>query len=302
MDNDALSVKQLCIQRWRGPDGLDKRLKYFDDTFQEWFKQIPQQHSQIVLTLLKHFQYYSRESVNKFLLCLHHRLLQAPNVTDDNTIYAFIKSEDGKSNSSNDYWTEYKLINDINPELCYENMDAITAEQWEYIENIVFIDDFSGSGRSFIFELKRHISRYIHKNVFFIAVNMMAEGQEQIKLFAAAQEINVFLLIGDSQEKAFESGFFQNDMQAKKQISEMSSTFAIPRSEWLGYKKSQSLVAFYNNTPNNTLGFIRYNTDNYRCIFPRKHSTKPSWQNLKHNKTMRKNANYQNRVGSSAGE
>ena len=34
-------------------------------------------------------------------------------------------------------------------------MDSLSPEVWPYIQNIVFIDDFSGSGQSFIDELKR---------------------------------------------------------------------------------------------------------------------------------------------------
>ena len=159
-------------------------------------------------------------------------------------------------------------------------MDSLSQEVWPYIQNIVFIDDFSGSGQSFIDELKKNPDRYRHKNVFFITINAMIQAIDAINAYCAEAEINIVLLSAFTQNKAFEQKFFEDNTTAMHEIADMSKAFKIPEFAHMGYKDSQSLVAFYNNTPNNTLGFIRYDTKKYQSIFPRKDNPVPSWQKM----------------------
>lgn len=296
MEIDLLQFKRSCIENWRGAHNTDVKLKNFDNLFQEWFEQIPDESKEIVLTLIKHLKYYSRETVNEWLYKLHFKLLSHANVTDENTIYAFIKSADGKSNSSNDYWTEYKMINSINLEICYENIDAIAPEQWHFIDNIVFIDDFCGSGGSLKAELKKDLDRYRNKNVYFVIISIMNHGQNEIAQFASDNNINIIPIFAEIQEKAFESNLFLDNDSAKQNISDMSKKLSI-YGEPMGFRDSQSLIAFYNNTPNNTLKFIWYDNKKYKSIFPRKHDEKPSWQTIKKQTNQRKKANYNNKTG-----
>ena len=140
--------KEKCLAKWDDDGELDERLSFFAEKFDEWKKQIPDQYIEVLLTLLKELKYYTHKDANRILVSLHEQLLSNSNMTIDNTVFAYIKSKDGISNSSNDYWTEYKLLNNLNRNICYENLNAIKGSGWKYIENIVFIDDFSGSGES----------------------------------------------------------------------------------------------------------------------------------------------------------
>lgn len=296
MPVDANIIKQNCLKKWCGEFELDKRLNFFNDSFEKWFCQLPEATQSVAMVLIQNLEYYSRQTTNKWLLILHKKLIESSNVTDENTVYAFIKSRDGKSNSSNDYWTEYKAINEVNSEICYERLDAISLEQWNFVQNIVFIDDFSGSGKSFIDELKKAPLRYVKKNVYFISINIMTTAVEEIRKYADSTNTNIVPIFAVKQEKAFDRLLFDDADDAKSKICQMSNEFKIPRSEHLGYKDTQSLVAFYNNTPNNTLGFIRYDTDKYKSLFPRKNDKKPFWQTMNNNSKNRKIANYNNAV------
>lgn len=287
-----------CITQWKGEFSIDERLKNFSEKFEEWILQIPEDSREIVKTLIFNMSYYSSETANKWLEKLHNELLEQDNVTDDNTIYAFIKSKDGLSNSSNDYWTHYKAINHINSNLCVEDLSVISEEDWEFIDNIVFIDDFSGSGKSLIDELKKRSTIYSGKHVFFIALNVMQLAIDKINDFAKQFDIKIVFLVSDIQKKAFERNMFSDNPKAKNTIETISANFNIPKSHILGFKNSESLVAFYNNTPNNTLGFIRYDTDKYFSIFPRKNDPKPAWQLIDRTR-KRKINNYNNKVMSS---
>lgn len=283
-----------CLQKWSENDTLDERLVHFNENFEVWLNQIPVKCRPVVLTLIQNLEYYSHKTTNKWLLELHKQLIDQANISDDNTIFAFIKSKYGKTNSSNDYWTEYKFINKVNKNICIENLDSLDDEDWSFIENVVFIDDFSGSGKSFIDELKKRPDRYKRKNVYFIAINVMFQAIKSIGEYGQEVGINVIVLSAFQRKKAFERSLFDDDEEAKNNIIEMSEELGIPQHERLGYKETQALVAFYNNTPNNTLGFIRYDTDGYRSIFPRKDDYVPRWMKMKKDRLRRKQTNYNN--------
>ena len=297
MSTQISDIKTSCLEKWRnGEPTLDERLQFFDEKFESWLQQIPEANQATVITLIKHLEYYSHQATNTWLKTLHGKLIESSTITDDNTIYAFIKSKDGITNSSNDYWTEYKFINNLNKNICIENMDSHSPEVWPYIQNIVFIDDFSGSGQSFIDELKKNPDRYRDKNVFFITINAMIQAIDAINAYCAEAKINIVLLSAFTQNKAFEQNFFEDNTTAMHEIADMSKDFKIPECARMGYKDSQSLVAFYNNTPNNTLGFIRYDTKKYQSIFPRKDNPIPSWQKMSKELHRRNRANYKNKV------
>lgn len=167
METHILAIKELCLEKWRnGEAELDERLEAFEKDFETWYQQIPENYQSTVITLIKHLEYYPHRTTNSWLKILHNRLLENSDITSEDTIYAFLKSKDGKTNSSNDYWTEYKAMNSLNKNACIENMDILDPEDWEYIKNIVFIDDFSGTGDTFINELEK-IQSVIRERIYF---------------------------------------------------------------------------------------------------------------------------------------
>ncbi len=294
MDKTLENVVEECLKKWSAGTTPDERLTYFYDNFEMWISQIPPKYHPVVLTLVRNLEYYSHKTTNRWLDELHKQLIKQSNITDDNTIFAFIKSKYGKTNSSNDYWTEYKLINGLNKNICIENLDILEDEDFQCIENIVFIDDFSGSGKSFIDELKKSPERYKGKAVYFIVINVMYKALEEISAYAKENNLEIIVLSAVQQGKAFESSLFEDNVDAKNMVVEMSKSLQIPKDDRLGFKKCQALVAFYNNTPNNTLGFIRYDNDEYKSIFPRKDDYVPGWMRMKKERLRRKQTNYNN--------
>lgn len=294
MDKTLENVVEECLKKWSAGTTPDERLTYFYDNFEMWISQIPPKYHPVVLTLVRNLEYYSHKTTNRWLDELHKQLIKQSNITDDNTIFAFIKSKYGKTNSSNDYWTEYKLINGLNKNICIENLDILEDEDFQCIENIVFIDDFSGSGKSFIDELKKSPERYKGKAVYFIVINVMYKALEEISAYAKENNLEIIVLSAVQQGKAFESSLFEDNADAKNMVVEMSESLQIPKNDRLGFKKCQALVAFYNNTPNNTLGFIRYDNDEYKSIFPRKDDYVPGWMRMKKERLRRKQTNYNN--------
>ena len=288
------------MQRWGYGSDCDCRLKTFDDFFEEWFKQIPNENHSTVTAILENLEYYSHRTTNNLLEKIHNNLMNNKEfyITDDNTIYVFIKSKDGLTNSSNDYWMEYKNINNINKNICIENMDMLDEDDMVYITNIVFVDDFSGTGKSFINELRKCPSRYRNKNIHFVTISIMFDSINKISKYCAKNDINIYFHATSCKEKAFESNIFENNKEAKKEICAMSFGFDIPKSHIMGFEDSQALVVFYNNTPNNTLGFIRFDNEKYKSIFPRRNDKVPGWMDLKKKRQKQNMTNYSNKVRS----
>ncbi len=302
--SEVANIKATCLKKWCNDEvELDDRLDNFDKSFGNWLEQIPEENRPTVLTLIENIEYYSHKCTNKWLKTLHKKLIESnKNISDENTIYVFIKSKYGKTNSSNDYWTEYKGINKLNTNICITDANIIDEEFWEYIDNIVFIDDFSGSGKSFIDELDKNPNRYKGKNVFFITINTMLSAVNKINNYCKEKEINIALLSAFNQEKVFKRNLFEDNSKAKAEIKKISKNLSIPENEIFGYRKGEALVVFYNNTPNNTLGIIRYNTESYSSLFPRKNEGIPFWAKMQREKIARQKANYNNKVGDDINE
>jgi len=293
---EAQAVKEECREKWAAGFDVDVRAKAAYDKFDIWLSQIPDEYKELSLVLIKNLEYYPRNLTNRLLMELHKKLIGLPDVGDDNTIYAYIKSKDGKTNSSDEYWTMYKFLNDVNREFCYENINAITDWQWEYVKNIVFIDDFSGTGKSFIKELKKNENRYTGKNIYFITICVMEDATQKIRDYSQSKNLNIIPVYYFVQKKTFERDLFEDNANAKDLFIALTTSLKIPKWESpLGFEESESLVAFHNNTPNNTLSIIRCNTEEYESLFPRKHETKPPWDRMKSQSQSRKIANYKNK-------
>lgn len=296
---DVQAIKEICKNKWTwtGEFEIDEKTKAALDNFDIWISQIPNEYKELSLILIQNLEYYPRQLTNESLKKLHKKLIELATISDDNTIYAYIKSKDGKTNSSDEYWTLYKIFNDLNREICYENIDAINDCQWGCVENIVFIDDFSGTGQSFIKELQKREDRYCGKNIYFITICIMEDAIQKIKSYSQEKNINIFSIHRYMQKKTFSRDLFKDNMNAKKLLLMLTEYLKIPERESpLGFGESESLVAFHNNTPNNTLPVIRYdNNKEYTPLFPRRKDIKPSWDSMKSGKKRRKTANYNNK-------
>ncbi|EJU21504.1 hypothetical protein HMPREF1143_0280 [Peptoanaerobacter stomatis] len=293
---DLQAIKEICKNKWAAGFEIDARTKAALDKFDIWLSQIPDEYKELSLILIQNLEYYPQKLTNKVLIELHNKLKELPNISDDNTIYAYIKSKDGKTNSSDEYWTMYKLFNNLNREICYENINAINDCQWGYVENIVFIDDFSGTGQSFIKELQKSEDRYCGKNIYFVIICIMEDANQKIEDYSQKKNINISPIYYCMQKKTFTRDLFKDNMNAKNLLLMLTEYLKIPKQESpLGFNESESLVAFHNNTPNNTLPVIRYDTKEYASLFPRRHDKKPPWQKMRLEKKDRKIANYNNK-------
>lgn len=278
---------QICLRRWGVKKGEeDKRIKKFIAEYAGWMKGFSTEEEPTIKALLCDFDYYTRSKVNESLYKLNQKLQQNDNITYDNTIYTCIRRSDGHANSSSEYWVEFLRCNDIPSVNAYDNMQNVPIAYWEKIDNIVIIDDMAGTGKSLIKELDKHKSTLVNKNIFFICIYIMKEAEEKITNYCKENNIsNVNISIKSANKATYNNKKLRND------VLNISGERSIRKP--LGYEKSESLVAFHNNTPNNTLGLFWFNVKGgYTSIFPRNNSPRPGFADMNKNRNGRKVENY----------
>lgn len=278
-----------CLSRWQHEDD---RTKYFSTTFDTWVDSIPSDAIDMIFYLLSIFCYYPHEIVNRYLVELHKELIAKGTITDENTIFISIKTTSGIGNSSNDYWVEYKFLNKLNKFTCIDDIRKLAREQVALISNVVIIDDCSGSGSTLTEYLGRNLDFFSEKNIYFITIHLMKAALDYINQYADERKLKVKVLFAIDQDKAFNDKYFEGDQSLKEKFIAVSHGLNIHKDHILGFEESEGLFAFYNNTPNNTLGLFWHDTEKYRSIFPRKNDKKPAWMLLKTQRQDRKSQNY----------
>ena len=117
-----------CLERW---SSADKRISYFEENFDEWFSQLPEDIHEVVCQLLEMFEYYSQLKVNQYLCDLGFKLDEKEQFNPDATIYTPLPSHKGIANSSYDYLFTYRQLHDVSKYKIALDLDR-------YIEDILF--------------------------------------------------------------------------------------------------------------------------------------------------------------------
>ena len=262
-----------CKQKW-GKE--DERTINFEKLLPDWIVGLDENNHHIFIELLRRFDYYPHDMVITILKKLYNHLITTNEINIENTIYTSIESKSGIVNSSDEYITEFKYCNGINHYMVYDNIWKISDTEWHEISNVVFIDDCSGSGKTFIDYLTVNKGKFIDKSVFLIIIHIMEDALKMINDFSQVSKICIEVIYGNKSAKALDNKIYDFSSEKVKEIVNYESKkVGIPKKEIFGFQNSESLLAFYNNTPNNTLGVFRYNTSNNKAVFPRINDVEP---------------------------
>lgn len=291
-------VYDRCLERW---DSSDKRTEYFSDHFEEWFSQIPEEIQDVVLELLELFEYYSQSKTNQCLMELHPKLQELESFDDDQAIYTPLVSQKGIANSSDDYLYTYKQIHGISKYKVVRDLNVFskrTPEKLSAIKNIVIVDDFCGSGSSLREFLEGNIELLRGKHIYYLVTYIMEASLPEITKIANDFELEIDVLYINMGKKALDNEKFSDNADALRlDIKKKSKKLNIHRYYRLGKYDSESLVAFHNDTPNNTIGLFWYDSVKYFSIFPREFEDtnglkRPTPKSLKEQKEAREVQNY----------
>lgn len=285
------NLLKKCYLNWNILEE-DARIREFKEALPLFLNEIGDDE-ELVMSLFDKFYYYSHIEINKKLEELYSKIKAINDYDEDYAIYTILKSCTDKLNSSSEYLLEFCKINDINKYNRFSGIDNISEEIWDNIKYIVLIDDFCGSGKTLKKYITRNKTRLEGKTVVYAVVHIMSQSLDIIQSEANELGLNVEVIFCDVSKKAFE-----NFPDEKEQFILFSKNRGILDSDdILGFDKTESLIAYYNNTPNNTLGVFRRNTDKNVAVFPRKYDKKPAFlTEVKSKKTNRKISNYNNKV------
>jgi len=274
----------------------DEKIDSFTENLDRWIVSLPQEIVPLVLRMISNFDYYSHQEANEMLIRLHDELAQDFALNDDTALHTYIRKKDGRICSSVDYWTEYRFINKVDKNLCTDDLRAIPEDEWVLIENIVIIDDCCGTGGSlgkFIELSKRDFSG---KTIYYLVLHALEAAKKTIHQMEEKYGVFIHLITINTRKLATELVSPDNAGEARERVKCASKEMHISKNYALGKDDSEGLMAFYNNTPNNTIGLFWYPSEKNEPLFPRDFGKTPSWRPsinaMQKSKAQRKKDNY----------
>ncbi|MEN6634245.1 MAG: hypothetical protein ABFC56_00125 [Clostridiaceae bacterium] len=288
MEKEQQTILGFCC-KYGWPSHEDEVLSYAYDKFSKWISQFTANEKDAVLEMLNEFSYYSRDTITKCLVELS-KFLETEYNIKDNALYTFIKKKEGKICSSIDYWVDFRRINKLSQDYFIDDLDEFPEDSWAKVENIVIIDDCCNSGGSLDTYIKCCKKSFQGKKLYYVVVCAMQAVHENLKTIAEENDFEIVLVAKEIKQKAFMLDRVRNTCSSDA-FADFSSNLGIPRNLCLGIFDSQSLMAFYNNTPNNTIGVFWLKTLRNEPIFNRRLKTTPFWE-MKQDKKTREEANY----------
>lgn len=284
-------IVSACMDRW---DAEDSRTAYFVEHFDEWISQIPDDIYEIVLRLLDRFEYYSQESLNGSLYKLGEMLNLQLTLNEDVTVYTHLPSKRGIENSSIDCLYEYKRMHGIDKYKMAINFKTYMDKCAGQIDNVVIVDDFCGSGSSLETFIKNYGEQLKGKTIYYLVSYTMDEAIQRLNTIATGYDIILHILYINHGARALDS---DGSEEVRQLIRAFSKNVGIPKNRSLGEYRTEALVAFYDDTPNNTIGIFHYDTEKYFSLFPRmregdRTTKRPSPSTMKEEKKKRNIQNY----------
>lgn len=294
MDNDMQKVFEKCIKRW-GKNGIDDRIEDAIEAFNtNWINDEKIiEEKEIIVNLLEKFDYYSREDRYIAINELTKKLIEECEISDKDSIITIVKKEDGKSSSSTDYLVYYKNLHIINKNIFYVTLDELKKEWWENIEKVVFVDDCSGTGTQIINFLKKEMEKrsFVNKKIILALVVVMDPAIEYIREYAKENGLDIKIIWYCSKEKAYQD--MSNEQREK--IYELSQKRKITEKYIHGFKEAEALIAFNDNTPNDTIGIFWQKNKNNLPLFLREPDGPAGWKTNRNNKKRRKRQQYESK-------
>lgn len=285
---DVNEVFITCADKW-AKDGVDDRISDAIDKFEEWANNFDKNEREILAKILQKFEYYSRNFITRIVEELSLESIKKYGISEADSVISVVRKVDGKYNSSYDYWLLHRIVSGLSKEIYYDSVDSIDDMDWDNIKKVVYVDDCSGSGKQFVKFIQRQRKSFFDKQIVLIVIEAAQNAKSYIKNELKKDGINVEILAYSTKEKAL-----KNILEKEKEtFYSMSQKQGIIKKYILGYDEAEALMAFYNNTPNDTLGLFWFPSEKKSPIFPRNLEKKPGWKLNKEEKVKRRRQQYE---------
>lgn len=290
--NEDEPLIEECLTRWFGDEAPDSRCSDFMRHYAGWIESLPEEMRSEAKNHLREFQYFSHKKSNDHLIALFKKINKCEYWNSDEAVFTYIPKKGGIANSSFDLLTEFRMLNSIPSECIIVDHQELKQVVAQKVSTIIFVDDFCGSGSSFIKYIENSGNVFSSTRLVYAVICGMTEGLASVvkELSHLAADVRTVSIV------EMEAYYGSENPPGKVITKKCSGMLGIGDKFALGFNESQALVAFYENTPNNTLGYIWKcpKEGTYRPIFPRKKSIRPKWKDMKREKRCRERANYQN--------
>ena len=292
--------KYKFIKKWYD----DREGMVFEQQIDRWLLQFEKDEQEFLLECLQRYSFFRAAEYKYGQKLLYSKLMSfLPNWKEKSFIFKIYKTEASYSdNSFNDFW----LVNNIKNE-CKQNIEDY-EEYYEMLDNLIFIDDFIGSGNTIIKYLSHIFTKHEmlkKKKIVLLAMYLTNSAELALKNFAMDRNIDLVIINYKKGDKFFKEGRYYSGQQLKDKITiyeKICDNASISKSFRYGYENSQSLFTICDNTPNNTLSIFWENNENYTSLMHRYNEEKSPLQKMidekKKNKKSVKNQIWKNEIDS----
>lgn len=302
MDTNGEKINCIAEEWYKSNLHFCKDKEELISKLESWLGGAEPEEAEILLELFAHSKYFSKRKVYKIFLDFYKNLRDK-----GHTFFTAIESQQIRQNSSHIYLNEFALVSGV-PEYNVIPMLIGLAqkdlENLKYIKQIVFIDDIVGTGKTVEDYFKKIKEIIAGKKIFLWVVCITEYAKHRIEQYARENNIEIEICAYGVEKKAFQGGYIfdleeasRNELiiaDLEKRLWKDRQVEEDKKDEFvLGKDKSQCLLSFYNDTPNNTLSSFWFCNDSWKPIFKRKKKQEPLW--LKDKKRERTNRNYEHR-------
>lgn len=285
--NDAFIV---CVEKW-AKDEFDDQINQALENFDEWTSGFEKDEKELLINLLQKFDYYSRNNILVMMRELNLKIVKDYEISNEDSIISVVRKEDGKLNSSYEYWLLHRMVSGFNKGMYYDSINDIADSYWDNINKVVYVDDCSGTGEQFTKFIKRQKKSFGNKQIILVVIEATEDATAYIKEELTGLGLNIDIVAYTTKEKALKNMVEKE----KKLFYEMSQKRDIHETYVLGYKNAEALMAFYNNTPNDTLGLFWFMSEKNKPIFPRELEQRPGWKLSNDKKKKRSREQYESK-------
>ena len=270
---------EYITSRWGG-----MRLRAeLGERIKTWLSAFDENEQAILIELLEYFSFYDEKLIDKKVVALFQVFRTNNESIVDEVVYTKMFKEQGASFSNivfNDFWLRNKLR-----DYAEDNILGLLSEN-VIPPYLAIVDDFSGSGDTFIKTVDKYIdtnSRIVSSKIFLLVIHITEIAEENIKKYAKEVDLDIEIIYLEKSKQAFREDYIYNREQSKKKAREYESIYdrlPLKREYKFGFCGTEALISFFYNTPNNTLGLFWQDIGTVQALFSRHKSSPASLRNM----------------------
>lgn len=270
--------------------GNNKECRMFARRIDKWLSQFEENEKPLMLDLLRHFTYYSERTIKKQVVKLFEEFKK---VYNGKFIISPIQKELGVGYSDFVY-DVFWMTNDVKD---YAERNIINiANETDFLDvpTLVFIDDYAGSGKTFIRFHKKliNINQNIKdKEIYLLAITCSSIALKNISEYATSNNYRINLISLKIQGRAFLDNYLYKQVESeinRRKYEEICRKYSVLNDYIFGFNEIEALISFEYNTPNNTLGIIWHNLNDFCCLFKRHKTEKTDLKTIQEKIKKRK--------------